>query len=726
MNIPGSLSLRLSIFAFFFLSGPEALLNAASAGWGETPLGKVVEPGDHEESVAAVTKRQPESRHRVAPAEGEPLILAEGGKARSLIVVPAKPSGTEQRAAELLRSTLQAMSGGEFAIQPEGRVELQPDEEGKLTIRDRDGRRWESAIWVGNTARAEKEQITAGDLLPEGYRLVTRQSGLFIVGNDAGGRYPLMGTFFGAASFLEERLGVRWLWPGALGTVIPKSPAIVIPPLNVRDEPALPQRIIRNMPLNSRARTGLSMVEGSDEQYRSLGKLQGEWLASQKAGGSIRVHGGHAYGQWYAEYGKEHPEWFALQPDGRRVPVTEERPRLCEANAELAREIARRVLDAHARNPSLQSISISPNDGSRNGYCMCEACRKLDPPNGEPVSLTFEKEKTRFTLSYPSLSDRVAVFYNRVAAGVAKENPHLLLGAYAYDAYRDAPLGVKIHPSIVIGFVGLRCFDEAGRQSDLKNWDRWASRTSRLYLRPNIFHQGEGLPAVYIHALQQDIRHCYETGMMAADFDSLIGHWATQGLNYYVLAKLLWNPAADADALLADYCEKGFGAAAPEIEGYFRLLEEATMRVAREGDDNARAAIREEEQDDATSTLKARWKPFEKRYFSVFNQEKIEELRVTLHRAQRLAAGDETVLERIGFLSSGLDYADHFRSVLESPDDAAARMAFLSYFRRVFEERPQVVNSAFLLWRASIGRLPRLSISREPGAQRMSANPAGR
>jgi hypothetical protein len=67
-----------------------------------------------------------------------------------------------------------------------------------------------------------------------------------------------------------------------------------------------------------------------------------------------------------------------------------------------------------------------------------------------------------------------------------------------------------------------------------------------LFLRPNAFHQGHGMPGVFVTKLDRDIKR----GMIAAEFDSVLHHWATQFLNYYVLAKLLWDPSQDAEAIV--------------------------------------------------------------------------------------------------------------------------------------------------------------------------------
>ena len=61
--------------------------------------------------------------------------------------------------------------------------------------------------------------------------------------------------------------------------------------------------------------------------------------------------------------------------------------------------------------------------------------------------------------------------------------------------------------------------------------------------------------------------------MMGTDFDSCTHNWATQGLNYYIVARLHWNPEQDVDVIVDDFCKSGFGPAAKSVRQYFDLLE---------------------------------------------------------------------------------------------------------------------------------------------------------
>ena len=49
---------------------------------------------------------------------------------------------------------------------------------------------------------------------------------------------------------------------------------------------------------------------------------------------------------------------------------------------------------------------------------------------------------------------------------------------------------------------------------------------------------------------------------------------------YYIYTRLFWDPTRDVDAMIRDYCEKGFGPAADKIEAYFDYLEKLTTDIA--------------------------------------------------------------------------------------------------------------------------------------------------
>lgn len=50
-------------------------------------------------------------------------------------------------------------------------------------------------------------------------------------------------------------------------------------------------------------------------------------------------------------------------------------------------------------------------------------------------------------------------------------------------------------------------------------------------------------------------------------------NWGPNGLGYYVANRLMWDPALDADAIVADFHDRAFGPAAPVMKRYYERLD---------------------------------------------------------------------------------------------------------------------------------------------------------
>jgi hypothetical protein len=278
----------------------------------------------------------------------------------------------------------------------------------------------------------------------------------------------------------------------------------------------------------------------------------------------------------------------------------------------------------------------------------------------------------------------VFYFWNALAERVTKVHPMALLTVDAYSAYSAPPVQRQLHPNLVIRFVPLSYTSDTARQQGRADWDAWAEKASRIYWRPNLLLAGrrEGTPAVYVHKMAEDFHYLAHHSMIGTDFDSCVHNWATQGLNYYVCARLHWNPDLDVDALLDDYCRSGFGNTADPIRDYLLRLEQLTDQMAAG----------------------------ERGFTDPYTPEVIAELRALLEAADQ-AAGDEVVRQRIAFLRCGLDFtevqAEAYRllALVQDPAQpvdraAAARLLDRKYLRMrdIFQKNPLAVNVAYLCW----------------------------
>jgi hypothetical protein len=603
------------------------------------------------------------------------VTLVEKGKARAVLIVPVKPSPVVEGAARVLRDHIRQMSGAELPIRTEDRIT------GTAT-------KDQAWVLVGEGKLANKLGLNCKGLGPGAIVLSARGHVLALFGMDAQPGDP-PGTRYAVTTFLEDKVGVRYLWPGELGKVVPRRETIVVNDFEHRFTPRLAQRRIRSMGYHDRIGVGLDRLGFKKEDYerlrREAERTQPEspdWFGWHRLGGSLNLSGGHAFSHLWAKHGKEHPEWFALQPDGSRDQSRNpDRARLCKSNADLVAAIAKEKIEELTRHPALLGVAIGPNDGGRTTFCTCPKCEALDAPKGRKVLLwDFTKGPPR-SFEHVSLTDRMVSFWNAIAERVAKVHPDKFLVVDAYSAYAAPPVERKLHPNLVVRFSPLGYHAEDYRQESLRDWDGWSKAAKRMYFRPNLMLLGrrDGLPLLYVHKFGKDFRYLADHGMMGTDFDACCHHWATQGLNYYVVARLHWDAEQNVDALVDDYCRSGFGPAAPAVRRYFEHLE-ALMNEAAHKKAKVTAA---------------------------FSPEAVAVLRKCLDQARKKAGSDTVLVKRIAFLELGLRWtqielrAHSLLGEAAKVDREATRKVLDERFalmKEVFQKTPVALNVAYISW----------------------------
>lgn len=604
------------------------------------------------------------------------VTLVEKGQARAVIILPEKASPVVANAARVLRDHIRQMSGAELPIRTEDQFTGFPGQD-------------QAWVLVGEGKLTEKLGLASKGLGPGGIVLSAKEHVLALFGTDTRTPADPHGTRYAVTTFLEDKLGVRYLWPGELGKVIPRRETISVADFQHRFTPPLAQRRIRSMAYHDRIQVGLDRLGFKKENYEGLRaeaqRTQAgspDWFGWHRLGGSLNMNGGHAFGHLWARFGKDHPDWFALQPDGSRDQSrSPDRARLCKSNPDLIAAIAREKIEELTRNPNLLGVSLGPNDGGRASFCTCPKCEALDSPKGRKVMLWDFTNGSRRDFEHVSLTDRMVFFWNGIAEQVAKVHPNKLLVVDAYSVYAAPPVERKLHPNLVVRFAPLGYNDDDYRKEGLRDWQGWSSAAKRIYFRPNLMLLGrrDGLPLLYLHKFGQDFRSLAGHGMMGTDFDSCCHHWATQGLNYYVVARLHWNPEQDVDALVDDYCRAGFGPAASSVRRYFGRLE-SLMNEAAARKEKAVAA---------------------------FSSEALARLRKELNQARQEAGSDATIAKRLAFLELGLHWTEieaRAHAMLFEPgkaDKEAAKKILDERFglmREVFQKTPLALNVAYISW----------------------------
>ncbi|HKB40150.1 MAG TPA: DUF4838 domain-containing protein [Gemmataceae bacterium] len=612
----------------------------------------------------------------IAHPQATAATLVEKGQARAVLIVPEKPSPVAEAAARVLRDHIRQMSGAELPIRREDQIKGSPTPE----------QPW---VLVGEGKLTNKLGLSSKGLGPGGIVLSAKEPVLALFGTDDRTPSDPHGTRYAVTTFLEDKLGVRYLWPGELGKVVPRRETIVVADFQHRFTPPLAQRRIRSLAYHDRIQVGLDRLGFKKEGYERLRaeaqRTQAEspdWFGWHRLGGNLNLSGGHAFGHLWAKYGKDHPEWFALQADGSRDQSrSPDRARLCKSNPDLIAAIAREKIDELTRNPALLGVALGPNDGGRAAFCTCPKCEALDSPKGRKVLLWDFSKGDRRDFEHVSLTDRMVYFWNAIAERVAKVHPHKYLVVDAYSVYAAPPVERKLHPNLVVRFAPLGYHAEDYRQESLRDWNAWSKAAKRIYFRPNLMllSRREGLPLLYVHKFGQDFRHLAAHGMMGTDLDACCHHWATQGLNYYVVARLNWNPEQNVSAIVEDYCRAGFGPAGKSVRRYFDRLEEL-MNKAASGKGKVTAA---------------------------FDPEAITGLRKELDQARKEAGSDVVIAKRVAFLELGLRWteiearAHAFLTDPQKADRKAARKVLDERFalmREIFVKTPLALNVAYICW----------------------------
>lgn len=480
---------------------------------------------------------------------GDIAVIAESGRALATVVVPRVASPQVTEAAQDLARYLGQISGACFPVVSEA--------EAPAGLR----------LDVGPTELAEKE-IGPVSGAGEGIRILSHGRGVVIRGDGD------LSTSFAVFRFLEK-LGCRWLAPGE--EHVPRRARLEVERVDVDSRPAYE---LRTFFAQGGAAASWARRVGMNGFF-SPGS--GPALAGGAAWprGAQGFHGYHTF--IAADTFAKHPEWHPLI-GGRRVP-TDEFLQLCLTAPGLADAFAAQVTHVLRDDPAARMVTLSPNDGLR--WCTCAACRALDQrlSGGRTTDQGLDRTRPRF------VGDRVFWFANEVATRVSRELPGKTFAVLAYVNYLEPPETVKLAPGVIPVLCHYAPADYSRPIGDASSEPnrkferivrRWLEVSPDLmvymYVDKSMWWR---LPRPVTRSFAADVRHLNELGVRRYFGQSDFEDWPWQGPLYYVVAKTLWDPAADPDRLAQEWCEGMFGPAARDMAEHYRAVEDAVRRTGR-------------------------------------------------------------------------------------------------------------------------------------------------
>jgi len=534
-----------------------------------------------------------------AIAEG--LTWVENGQPRAAVIVPDDALPIADYAAQELVEHVRLATGATLPVVSEGQA----------------GGVAGGRIYVGDTRAAKDAGIDVSTLGDEVFVLRGGKGALYIAGRDGKGHplnfnNPDSGTLWGVYEVLERVLKVRWLWPGELGTVVPRVATVRSPDFDETVPPRFHLRRIRlydrwegdsvSVALTEQRDAQAKGIAFSEEGYQRYLHDQLVFMRRHRMGNTSReVSTQHGFEGWWERYGKEHPEWFQQLPEGdmldewrrrfgsmwglpldkahgQRGPADLESPNLvsmCVSNKELQREIVRRWQEERAKNPG-KFVPLQLGENDISAYCTCDACRALDDLQPGEAEMAAMPPSVRGMYEPMNVARRYTMFWKSVYDMAAEIDPDVVITALVYLNYFVCPDDVTLNKNTVLPFVpwGGWWFPRDPREQEWvrDQWRKWQRTGATLVYRPNYTWNGASMPHVYAHQMADIYQFTLRHGADGFDFDMLNGQWAVNGTTLYLLHRLHEHPEMGVEELLEEYY-LAFGPAAPHVKAYFDYWE---------------------------------------------------------------------------------------------------------------------------------------------------------
>lgn len=516
---------------------------------------------------ARVLSRDERNEQAVAP-----LALAAGGRSLLPIIIARKASPETRRTAAELATFLERISGAPFPVQtPDGAAAVlqikppktQPAAEQARAAEEARAAAPPEVLPLRGIVLGTLDEWAAADLAKplairddfdgrEAFAIRTQPDRLLLIAaTDRGVGHV-------AFRFLEA-LGCRWFFPNSHWEIVPSQPGLSFG-MDITDRPSIASRSIF-----------FSDGGFSDE---GVGRAQSReprdllnWQRHNRLGGSLRVSAGHMWHNVVKENMailREHPEYFAevggkrtgfvIGADGKPALDPGGNPTIdIYAKLELANPAVRKMFVDYAlagfrARTELDMMSLDPSDGG--GHSESEAARKLG-----------------------TVSDAVFGMANEVARAVQSEFPGKMVGLLAYN-YHIAPPAFALEPNV---YVELTAGFNMSRYSYAELFDMWPRKARHIgfyeYFSVYDWDQDK-LPGGRIASIRWlRERIPYYAALNAASISAQSGNsWGPHGRGYYLASRLLWNPQADADAILADFYDRAYGPAAASMTRFHERI----------------------------------------------------------------------------------------------------------------------------------------------------------
>lgn len=363
----------------------------------------------------------------------------------------------------------------------------------------------------------------------DGFTLCTEQNQLRITsGGDKG-------SIYGVVTLLEKYMGVSYYAYQAY-TLTP-SKTITLPEIHLSETPAFRYR--------------QSFSYGCDDPIYKI------WFRLEEPKDVfIDNMWVHTFDRLMPSdvYGKDHPEYYSYI-NGEHRPGNHSQ--WCLTNPDVYDFVVKKLDSVFKANPDKKLISVSQNDGN-NTFCTCEECRKVYEEEGAPSGA-----------------------YIRFMNKLAERFPDKEISTLAYLFTMHPPKHVKPLPNVNIMLCDIDCMrevpltDNASGRDFVKALEGWSAISNNIFVWDygiNFDNMVSCFPN--FHILQKNIQ-LFKKNHVTMHFSQVNGSKGTDfsEMRAYMIGKLMWDPYQDADSLMRSFMDGYYGAAAPYLYQYQKIMQ---------------------------------------------------------------------------------------------------------------------------------------------------------
>ncbi len=480
------------------------------------------------------------------------------------IVISGAPSVTEKFAAEELSGYLKLITGEECRF---------------VNFPSRNS----FSFVVGNAGESERKEMNLGI---EDFFIRARNKSLVISGG--GNR----GTLYAVYDFLEK-LGCRWYYPDSSDEIIPQlsreEVIRIAGGLNILERPDFCYRIYQYQTHD----IGSPDSEEAREAFGNFAERI-DWLCKNRINiFQFGLDGKNSYEHW-PEYRKNMNElvkrdmipgisghsYFMMLPDSvfskhhdwwpEREGKRQKAGQFCTRNEEVVSFYLKNIVGFLRENPEIKYFTVWPAD--TYGWCNCSLCG-----------------------SDSSVADRYLELSKRIYSEIKKEFPDIIFNHFAYGSHLEAPRH-EVPPSdmlvtvctwgrdFAVPFTGMKAMNgwEGNYYKDdfRKEFDSWrkitdSSGSPLIFHEKYIRHLGFGFLPLPLKILEEDFRYFKKCGIDG--FELPVGFMGvrTKALNFYAVAKLMWDSETSVSDLEEDYFLRFYSNAGMLMKAAYKSVTEA-------------------------------------------------------------------------------------------------------------------------------------------------------